>query len=52
MVVGRHVFIQAWVAIGGWFSLTWGRGPPWVGGFVRRRVMGFGRRGPPWVLCV
>nr|POE91570.1 hypothetical protein CFP56_23761 [Quercus suber] len=31
--VGRHGFVLAWVAIGGWFSSSWGRGPPWVDRF-------------------
>ena len=50
--MGSRVFVQAWVAIGGLFSSLWGYGPPWVGGFARRRVLGFGRCRPPWVLCV
>ena len=31
----------AWVAVGGWFYSLWDCGPPWVGGFACRGVMGF-----------
>ena len=38
----------AWVAVGGWFYSLWDCGPPWVGGFACRGVMG--RRG--WVVLL
>ena len=47
------------MAVGGWFYSLWDRGPPWVGGFACRGVVGFAccgscvfRFGVFWVFSV